>query len=105
MFAANTYVIRPATESDAAALDRVAALDGVRPLAAPVLLGEIGGAPAAAISLADGRTAADPFQPTAHLLAQLRMRAHVAAAVERTPSLADRLRAGLRRPASSPAAA
>jgi hypothetical protein len=92
MYAANTYTIRRATGDDAEALRRLAALDSQRPIAGPVLIGEIDGAPAAALSLATGRAIADPFRPTAYLLATLRTRAAGVLAVERRPSLRDRLR-------------
>ena len=87
MFAANTYVIRQATERDEAVLRR---------LGQHALVGELDGQPAAAVSLTDGRTIADPFRPTARLLASLRVRAGAMRAAERTPSLRKRLRAGVR---------
>jgi hypothetical protein len=87
MFAANAYVIR-----HVAGAERLAELDSQRPLTGPALVGEIEGRPAAAISLADGRIVADPFQHTSALVAQLRMRAHALSEHERTPSLSERLR-------------
>jgi hypothetical protein len=95
MYAANTYVIRPATHDDAAALHRLAELDSASPLAGPVLIGEMRGAPVAALAVDDGRTIADPFVPTAHLLATLRTRAEGLRAVERTPALRARILAAL----------
>jgi hypothetical protein len=93
MYAANTYKIRIATEDDARSLHRLAELDSQRPLGEDrILVGEIDGAPAAALSLATGRAIADPFKPTAHLVATLRTRASGLVAAERTPSLRDRLR-------------
>jgi hypothetical protein len=91
MFAANAYVIRHVIGAT-----RLAELDSQRPLTGPALLGEIDGRPAAAISLTDGRVVADPFQHTAQLVAQLRMRASGLRAAERKPALRDRLRAGVR---------
>ena len=82
MFAANTYVIRH--------------VQGAESLTGPALVGEIHGRPAAAISLADGRVLANPFQPTAGLVAQLHMRARAIRQLERTPELRDRLRAAVR---------
>jgi hypothetical protein len=55
MFPTNAYVIRQATIDEAGALRRLAELAGRRPLSGPVLIGEIGGIPAAAVSLADVR--------------------------------------------------
>jgi hypothetical protein len=91
MFAANTYVIRHVIGAE-----RLAELDSQRPLTGPALVGEIEGRPAAAISLDDGRVVADPFQHTAQLVAQLRMRARGLHEYERTPALRDRLRNGVR---------
>lgn len=90
MFAANAYCIRHVTGER-----KLAYLDSQRPLTGPALLGEIDGRPAAAISLEDGRVVADPFQHTAHLVAQLRMRARGVTAAESTPSLRTRLRHGV----------
>jgi hypothetical protein len=95
MYAANSYTIRIATARDAEALRRLAALDSKAPLDGAVLVGEIAGTPAAAIALSDGRAVADPFVPTAHLVATLRVRAAGLRSAERTPSLRERLVAGL----------
>lgn len=50
-------------------------LDAVKPLTGLVLVAEAEGRPVAAISVDDGRTAADPFLPSADAIAVLRMRA------------------------------
>ena len=105
MFAANAYVIRHAAPADADALRDLAQLDGKRPLSGRVLIGEIGGRPAAAVSLADGRVVADPFLPTARLTPLLHMRARSLLAAERVPSVRDRIRAGLRPVRAASAAA
>ena len=96
MLAANTYNLRLATQDDAAALRRLAELDSSAPLAGRVLIGEIAGSPAAALSLDDDRVLADPFRRTDHLLACLRIRAGAIRAHEATPSLSQRMRAALR---------
>ena len=96
LFAANTYVIRNATPADADVLTRIARLDTQRPIEGDALIGEIGGVPAAAVALSDGRVVADPFVRTANLVALLRMRYRARMAARRTPSVADRLRAGVR---------
>jgi hypothetical protein len=70
-----TFTIRPATARDADALQHIATLDSQEPVAAPALIGEIDGTPAAALSLADGRAVADPFRRTAQLVAVLRLAA------------------------------
>jgi hypothetical protein len=102
MFAPTTFFIRQVTPRDSAELERLAALDSARPIATPALIGYRGDRPAAALSLVDDRIVADPFQPTGHLAAHLRIRAGALRAVERTPSVSRRIRAALRiRPAAS----
>jgi hypothetical protein len=92
MYAANTYKIRMATDDDTEALRHLAELDSQGPLGGRIMIGELDGAPAAALSLDTGRAIADPFRPTAHLVASIRSRAAGVVAVERKPSLRDRLR-------------
>ncbi len=91
MFSANTYRIRIATASDADTIETW----GSGPLTGQVLVGEIAGAPAAAMSLSDGQTASDPAQSTDHLLANIRVRAVSMVAHAAAPSLRDRALAGL----------
>ena len=74
MFDARTYLIRRAVPTDQDVLKRLARLDTQRPIAGDVLIGEIGGIPAAAIALTDGRVIADPFMATAGLVPLLRAR-------------------------------
>ena len=100
MFPADAYVIRLATEDDAATLRRLAALDSARPLSGRILIGEIDGRPAAALSLKTGAIVADPFRHTAHLRAHMRVRAGAVQAVTREPSLRERLLDAVRRPAA-----
>jgi hypothetical protein len=103
MLAANAYVIRLARATDDAELERLAQLDSAKPLPHPILIGELDGRPAAALSLHDKRTIADPFRHTTLLLTHLRVRAAAMEAYARTPNLADRVRAALS--AAQPAAA
>jgi hypothetical protein len=106
MYSANAYVIRQATSDDAHALERLAALDGQKPLSGTALIGEMDGSPAAAISLTDGRVIADPFKKTTHLVPLLMMRRRALQAVVRRPLLRDRIRAGVsvpKRAVDSPA--
>jgi hypothetical protein len=72
---ADTVTIRRAGSQDGVALNLLAMLDSTRPLRGPVLVAESGGLVLAAISLEDGRVVADPFFPTADLVALLRARA------------------------------
>jgi hypothetical protein len=97
MFRADAYVIRLATEADATALRRLAALDEARPLTGRVLIGEIAGEPAAALSLKTNVAIADPFERTEELRVHLRMRASAIEAVEREPSLRERMLDAVRR--------
>lgn len=67
--------LRVATAGDAEAVKRLAALDSAAPLTGTILLAETGQGAVAALSLADGRTVADPFVPTAEVVELLRVRA------------------------------
>ena len=80
-------VLRSATTADAAALERLAALDSARPLTGEVMLAQAGADVRAALSLETGRVVADPFYPSADLVALL----HAAAGDEK-PRRAWRLR-------------
>jgi hypothetical protein len=95
VFAANTYDIHLATEEDDPSLGRLAELDAARRLQRPVLIGQINGDPAAAISLADLRIVADPQRCPDQLRAYLRVRAGALRAYEETPSLRVRMLAGV----------
>jgi hypothetical protein len=71
----DTVTIRRAGSQDGVALNLLAMLDSKRPLRGPVLVAESAGLVLAAISLEDGHVVADPFFPTADLVALLRARA------------------------------
>ena len=68
-----TVVIRAARGSDGGALEALARVDSQRPLAGEVLLAEQDGVVVAA--LAGERVIADPFRPTADVVALLRLHA------------------------------
>jgi hypothetical protein len=72
---APTITIRPAYADDAQALTRLAVLDSAALPAEPLLLAEADGELRAALSMADGSVIADPFAPTAHVVALLRKQA------------------------------
>ena len=95
MFPANTYRIWLAGAEDADALRRLEEEASQAPLVGRVLIGEIDGTPAAALSLHDGRAVADASRKPDRLVATLRMRAGAIRAYEATPSLPERLRAAL----------
>jgi hypothetical protein len=102
MYGSNAFVIRLATDDDAI-VQRLAALDSAPPPSGRILVGEIDGAPAAALSLSDGRVVADPFTRTDLLVVHLRLRAQGILAYEREPSLSARIRAALQpRAAAAP---
>src|SRR5215212_8378364 len=65
-------VLRRAQRQDANALDRLAALDGVRRPAGELMLAEVEGEILAAVPVEGGRAIADPFRPTADLVDLLR---------------------------------
>jgi hypothetical protein len=67
--------LRLATEADRRPLRRLAELDSAEPLAGTVLLAEVDGELHAACSVQGRRAIANPFQPTAELVALLRVRA------------------------------
>jgi hypothetical protein len=71
---ATSVSIRRAGPHDAPALCRLAALDSAAPLRGEVLMAEVEGEALAALSLGDGSCVADPFAPTAQLVALLRLR-------------------------------
>jgi hypothetical protein len=95
MIAANAYRIRFATGADADTLRLLAERESQQPLVGRVLIGQIDGTPAAALSLSEGRVIADPSRDTDRLLSTLRMRADAIHAFEATPSLRERLLAAL----------
>ena len=70
-----SVTIRPAQERDAAALDRLAALDSATVPASPILVAEIGGELVAAVGIVSGEVVADPFLPTSEVLELLSTRA------------------------------
>jgi hypothetical protein len=85
-------IIRNATEDDQRALQRLAELESQRPLSMPALIAAKRGLPAAAISLADGRIIADPFENTVVLQQLLHYRLGALQAYSRQPSLSERMR-------------
>jgi hypothetical protein len=92
---APSVLIRAARGSDGPALRRLAALDSSVVPAGEVLVAEADGALVAARALTSGSVIADPFRPTADVVALLELRsAAVHAPVRRSRHLAERL--GLR---------
>ncbi len=85
-----TIVIRRATAADAKALSDLAEIDSRSPITGSVLLAEADEEILAALSVESGRVIADPFRPTADLVAHLRLSA--------IPSRPSRRRRFLARP-------
>ena len=73
----HTIIIRSPRIEEAFAVRRLAYLDSRRPLRGEVLVAFVDGEPLAAISLADGAVAADPFRRTADVVELLRLRAQL----------------------------
>lgn len=73
----DTVVIRRAVSADAKDLVRLAVLDSQAPLRGVVLVAESDGVVRAAYSPDEHRAIADPFRPTAALVALLRTRAQL----------------------------
>ncbi len=69
---ASPVIVRPYLPRDRRSLERLAALDGRRVPAEPVVLAEMNGRLVAALSERTGEAVADPFEPTARLVAMLR---------------------------------
>lgn len=92
---ADSVVIRPAYPDDAAALERLARLDSRRPLTGIVTVAERDGVLLAART-ADGHMIADPFAPTADLVALLVVHADHPARTHRAQVILRR-RAGIRK--------
>jgi hypothetical protein len=73
---AMTYIepltLRIARPDDAPAVRRLAQLDSSRPPSGPVLLAVVGSEPVAAMGVDSGSLVADPFRPTADVVAVLR---------------------------------
>ena len=66
--------VRRSTSGDAGALARLAALDSASPPRGPALVAEADSRLVAALPLGSGRPIADPFEPTAELVALLELR-------------------------------
>ena len=87
---APSVLIRAARGSDGADLERLAELDSSRVPAGTLLVAEADGRLVAAIASSTGETIADPFLPTADVIALLQLRAAGAGASRGRRSLAGR---------------
>jgi hypothetical protein len=89
--------VRRTGSGDQVELARLAALDSARPPRGPALVAEADSRMLAALPLGSGRPIADPFEPTAELVALLELRRAQIDAAETHPSgRGGRLRSLLR---------
>ena len=89
--------VRRSASGDLAELGRLAALDSASPPRGPALIAEADSRMLAALPLGAGRPIADPFEPTAELVALLELRrSQIKAADASAPRRAERLRTLLR---------
>jgi hypothetical protein len=88
--------VRRSVPGDAGQLERLAALDSARPPSGPALVAVADGRMLAALPLGSGRPIADPFEPTAAVVALLELRARQMAGTAERRGWADRLRSLIR---------
>jgi hypothetical protein len=84
--------VRRTHVGDGPALARLAALDSGPPPEGPMLVAESDTRLLAALPLGSGRPIADPFEPTAGVVALLRYRADQLSAGRERPRIAKRIR-------------
>jgi hypothetical protein len=90
-------IVRHSGSGDQVELARLAALDSARPPRGPALIAEADSRMLAALPLGSGRPIADPFEPTAELVALLELRRAQIDSAETHPSgRGGRLRSLLR---------
>src|SRR5512134_2906887 len=75
MFHSTDLIVRSATSADREQLARLAALDSSGPIEGRALVAEADARIVAALPLGAGRAIADPFEPTAQVIALLELRA------------------------------
>ena len=97
----SNVTVRRSTSGDHAELNRLAALDSASPPRGPALIAEADSRMLAALPLGSGRPIADPFEPTAELVALLELRrTQIAAAETGSPKRSRSWRSLLRRRAT-----
>jgi hypothetical protein len=85
--------VRRSVSGDESALARLASLDSASPPRGPALIAEADSRMLAALPLGSGRAIADPFEPTAELVALLELRRDQIASAQNAPRRPGRLRA------------
>jgi hypothetical protein len=88
--------VRRSASADESALARLAALDSASPPRGPALIAEAGSRMLAAVPMGAGRPIADPFEPTAELVALLELRRSQIEAVDGAAGQSRGLRSLLR---------
>jgi hypothetical protein len=89
-------IVRRSHSGDQVALERLAALDSASPPSGPALVAEADSRILAALPLGAGRPIADPFEPTAELVALLQLRRSQMDSAETHSPRRGRLRSLLR---------
>jgi hypothetical protein len=93
----SNITVRHAVAADLSQLARLAELDSGTPPRGPALVAEADSRMLAALPLGSGRPIADPFEPTAEVVALLQLRAEQLAKTDRVRrGLGERLRSLLR---------
>jgi hypothetical protein len=95
--------VRHATATDEPELARLAALDSARPITGAALVAESDARIIAALPLGSGRPIADPFEPSAELVALLELRAAQLRGGRSSLRLRDRVRDLVRVPLATKA--
>jgi hypothetical protein len=90
--------VRRSVASDRSELERLAALDSARPPTGSALVAEADSRMLAALPLGSGRPIADPFEPTAAVVALLELRAEQMATAPKRRGWTERLRSLRHRP-------
>ena len=90
------FTVRRSHSGDRVALQRLAALDSASPPRGPALIAEADSRMLAALPLGSGRAIADPFEPTAELVALLELRRAQIGSAETHSPRGGRLRSLLR---------
>jgi hypothetical protein len=88
--------VRRSVAADRSELERLAALDSARPPTGPALVAEADSRMIAALPLGSGRPVADPFAPTAAVVALLELRAAQMAGRAERRSWSERVRSLIR---------
>ena len=91
------FSVRRSHSGDQVALERLAALDSASPPRGPALIAEADSRILAALPLGSGRPIADPFEPTAELVALLELRRAQIDGAETRSARGGRVRSLLRR--------